>query len=32
LSKYIDNYELEVDKTKLKVIMQELYSDALRGE
>lgn len=32
LTKYIDNYELDVDKTKLKGIMQELYQTALRGD
>jgi DNA repair exonuclease SbcCD nuclease subunit len=31
LSNYIDNYELDLDKTKLKSLMRELYQDALRG-
>lgn len=32
LTKYIDNYDLEVDKTKLKGLMQDLYTTALRGD
>jgi hypothetical protein len=32
LTNYIDNYEIDVDKNKLKQIMQELYVSALRGE
>ncbi|NDB27922.1 recombinase [archaeon] len=32
LSKYIDNYEIDIDKTKLKSIMNDLYIAALRGD
>lgn len=32
LSKYIDSYDIDVDKTKLKSIMNELYVAALRGD
>ena len=32
LTNYIDNYEIDVDKNKLKSIMQDLYVSALRGE
>ena len=32
LSKYIDNYEIDIDKTKLKGIMNDLYVTALRGD
>lgn len=31
LTNYIDNYEIDVDKNKLKSIMQDLYVSALRG-
>ena len=32
LTSYIDNYEIEVDKNKLKSIMQDLDVSAMRGE
>jgi len=32
LTNYIDNYEIDVDKNKLKGIMQDLYVSALRGD
>jgi hypothetical protein len=32
LTNYIDNYEIDVDKNKLKHIMRDLYVSALRGE
>lgn len=32
LTNYIDNYEIDVDKNKLKIIMQDLYMSAVRGE
>jgi len=32
LTSYIDNYEIDVDKNKLKQIMQDLYVSALRGD
>ena len=32
LTSYIDNYEIDVDKNKLKSIMQDLYVSAMRGE
>lgn len=32
LSKYIDNYEVDIDKNELKTIMNELYISALRGD
>ena len=31
LTNYIDKYEIDVDKNKLKGIMQDLYVSALRG-